>query len=749
MSGTVKEDMSYTQNRELSWLEFNHRVLQEGCDARVPLLERLKFISIFTSNLDEFFMIRVGSLQNLASLKKDVLDNKTGWTAGQQLDAIFRRLPSLYRERDAAFASLDEQLRTYGICHVHINELNKKDAAFLDEYFHQSLLPVVSPLVIDARHPFPHLANDQLHLFSDIEDAKGNPYFGIISIPTMLPAMIVLPGSTRFILMEELLRDKAATLFQGFRLKHLAVISVTRNADINLDEAVDEMEDNIRQHIKKTLRRRNRMAAVRLEIQGSLSASSVEYLLQHHELRRSQLFYSAAPLRMKYVFSIEELLDPVVRGKLCYPPFQPQNSASLQSKRPIMPQIFEHDALLHYPYESMDPFLHLLKEASGDPSVISIKITIYRMANVSKVAEYLAQAAENGKEVLVLMELRARFDEKNNIDYSERLEQAGCTIIYGFEEYKVHSKICLITCYRDNGIQTITQIGTGNYNEKTARQYTDFSFLTADPLIGQDASAFFKNMLIFNLNGHYRELLAAPSGMKPALEKLFDREIARARRGQPALVIIKCNSISERNLIDKLMEASCAGVRIELIVRGICCIRPGIPGKTENIHVISIIGRFLEHHRVYIFGAQREDLYISSADLMTRNLSRRVELAVPLRDAEIRTKVLQAVDLMLRDDAKAKELLPDGSYRPVAANGSVDAQATFLRLAEQAARAQLYNSDLTEKLNLQRLHAAAGSEKVSTAAVPGGADAPDAAEARRTNRESLWTRLLRRLRRES
>lgn len=711
-----KRDISYTQNRELSWLEFNRRVLQEGCDERVPLLERLKFISIFTSNLDEFFMVRVGSLHDLTALKKEAIDNKTGWTPRKQLNEIYARMPEMYRERDAAFVDVESQLTESGVMRLTMNTLNKKDAAYLESYYTERIAPILSPLVIDVRHPFPHLTNLQLYLFSDLQDAKGNPFFGIVAVPPIIEPLIRLPGSPRYILTEDLLRDKIAGLFQNFRLKSLAVISVTRNADINLDEAVDDMEENIRLQFKKALKKRNRLAPVRLEVQGSLPADSIQYLAQQHDLLPSQIFYSRAPLRMKYVYTVEEFLDNRLRSQLCYRPFEPQPGVELRAKEPVLDQVAKKDALLHFPYESMDPFLRLLREASVDPRVISIKITIYRMASVSKVAEYLAQAAENGKEVLVLMELRARFDEENNIDYSERLEQAGCTIIYGFEDYKVHSKVCLITYYQDDRIHTVTQIGTGNYNEKTARQYTDFSFLTGNAAIGADATAFFKNMLINNLQGHYRELLAAPTGIKPALMNLFDREIQRAKSGEPAAVFIKCNSISERSLIDKMMEASCAGVPITLLVRGICCIRPGIPGKTENIRVLSIVGRFLEHHRIYAFGAAREDIYISSADLMTRNIVQRVELAVPLRDADVREKILRAIDIFLSDDAKMKELQPDGHYVPLPNHKDCSAQQLFMQLAEQQARELHYTDALKNQTAPIHVEALGSKRRLEAAA---------------------------------
>lgn len=680
-----KYDTSFTQNRELSWLEFNRHVLQEGMDPRVPLLERYKFIAIFTSNLDEFFRVRVGSLENFEEVSDRNRDNKTGWTAVEQLKQIFARMPELYQERDAALAALAPLLAAKGIVRRRIDELTPEEAAFLDTYYQQKLLPLLSPLIIDARHPFPHLANQMLCVFCDVKDAKGMEFYGLIGVPTMIDPVVFFPNSAHFILLEEIVMDKAASLFSGFKIDNLAVISITRNADIDLDDGIDEFEGNLLQVMKKAIRKRNRLAPVRLEIQGKLPKSSIKYLMKHHNLEPDQVYVSQSPLRMKYVFAIEDHLIPKVKDQVCYRPFSPQPSPMILPHRPVIDQILARDVLLHYPYESMDPFLHLLKEAAEDPSVISISITIYRMASVSKVAEYLARAAENGKDVLALMELRARFDEENNIDYSERLEQAGCTVIYGLEEYKVHSKICHITLYREGQVRMITQIGTGNYNEKTAKQYTDLSYFTADPVIGQDASTFFKNMLISKLDAHYEKLLVAPTGIKPALLSLFDREILRAKKGEPAAVILKCNSVTERDLMDKISEASQAGVQITMIVRGICCLLPGVPDKTENVRIISIVGRFLEHHRIYCFGANREDMYISSADLMTRNLLNRVEIAVPIRDESIREKISHILDVYLADDQKARTLHADGSYDQLSGEHHVAAQTRFMEEAEDAA----------------------------------------------------------------
>lgn len=683
-----KIDTSFTQNRELSWLEFNRHVLQESTDSRVPLYERYKFIAIFTSNLSEFFRVRVGSLMNLREWKRNAVDNKTGWTAEEQLAHIFAEMPKLYAERDAAFAQLSHALELAGVHHKRMESLTKSEAKFIANYYEANVLPLLSPLIINARHPFPHMINQMLYVFCDVEDAKGTDYYALIGVPTWIPPIVFLPDGCSFILLEEIIMEQAAALLGGFKIIDSAVISLTRNADIDLDDGIDEIEGNLLQAMKKAIKKRNRLAPVRLEIQGTLPKASIKFLLKYHGLDNAQVYYSKAPLRMKYVFAIEDILTPKQKDQLCYRPFSPQPSPMFLPDVPIIDQVCQEDKLLHYPYESMEPFLRMLKEAAQDPTVISISITIYRMASISKVAEYLSLAADNGKDVLAMMELRARFDEENNIDYSERLEQAGCTVIYGIEEYKVHSKICHITLYREGKVRTITQIGTGNYNEKTAKQYTDLSYFTADERIGADAGLFFKNMLISKADGRYDKLCVAPTGIKPMLMTLIDREILRAKKGEEARIVLKCNSVTERDLMDKLSEASCAGVHIVMIVRGICCLLPGVAGKTENIRVFSIIGRFLEHHRIYCFGANREDMYISSADLMTRNLVNRIEIAVPIQQDAIRQRIRHILDVFLSDDTKARELLSDGTYRHVQGTKGISAQARFMEEAENAPKAK-------------------------------------------------------------
>ncbi len=680
-------DMSYTQNRELSWLAFNKRVLEQAIDPTIPPLEKLVFIAIFTSNLEEFFMVRVGSLFDLASLKREGYDNKTGWTYTEQLERVYETMPEYYALRDRIFDQTMDELKNEGVHYLRYEELDKSDQKYADLFFDRNILPVLSPLIIDAHHPFPHLTTGSLYAVCEILTPGKPASLGIVGLPAILEKALILPETPfRYILTEDLIQARIRDIFSGFTVQSPAIIRVTRNADINLEEEIDDADENFRQLMKKALKKRARLAPVRLEIQGNISKDSTQYLQKQLNLQKNQIYASKAPLSLDFVSQISDHLSAEKKKNLNFSSFVPIIPPDIDINRSMTEQVYEKDRLLHFPYESMDPFLQLLKEASRDPAVISIKITIYRLTSISKVAEYLAGAAENGKEVTVLMELRARFDEKNNIDWSERLEHAGCTIVYGFEDYKVHSKVCLITRHENNKISYITQIGTGNYNEKTAKQYTDYSYITSNQEIGKDAARFFKNMLISKLEDKYNHLLVAPYGMLPAINSLIDKEIEKASSGGEGRIVIKCNSVTERGLIDKLSEASRAGVRVSLIARGICCILPKIPGKTDNIRVTSIVGRYLEHHRIYVFGSGAvEDVkvYISSADWMTRNISRRVEIACPIYDPVIIKRILDDVELFLADDLKAMELQPDGTYRKVEKVRGIGAQDTMLAQAEE------------------------------------------------------------------
>ena len=657
------ERFSYTQNRELSWLAFDERVLDEALDASVPLLERLKFAAIFESNLDEFFMVRVGSLTDMLLIDPSSRDNKSNMTASEQLDAVFAAVRPLMAKRDRIVAGLFDELAGYGIAELDLNALSKQERKFARDYFKRSLRPILSPQVVDARHPFPHLRNKELYVVVPLTEQDGSQVMGIVPVPDEVPAFLRDPDNPlHYVRMEQVIAKNVKKLFDIYETGTPCIISVTRNADISFDEEkFADDEGDFRLHVSKLLKKRTRLNPVRLEVQGQLDEQLKATLLERLELDERQLFVSDAPISLQGVYSFEKDLDPEMKAALCNAPFSPRASAEFDMSRSILAQIEQRDRILFYPYDSMDPFLRMLSEAANDTSVISIKITLYRVASDSRVAQRLIEAAENGKDVTVLMELRARFDEANNIDWSERLEEAGCNIIYGMENYKCHSKLCLITRRTADGeLVKITQVGTGNYNEKTARLYTDISLFTADEGIGQDAVTFFQNMLIGNLNGTYERLLVAPVSMKRTILAGIEREIAKGADGR---ITFKANSVTEREIIDKLVEASRAGVQVRMNIRGICCLVPGIEGTTDNIHVRSIVGQFLEHSRIYCFGTGDDMLvYISSADLMTRNLVHRVEVACPVLDARVRDAILLFLDKIFADNTKARELQADGSY---------------------------------------------------------------------------------------
>lgn len=678
----------YTQNRELSWLAFNERVLAEAADESVPLLERLKFASIFTSNLDEFFMIRVGSLFDLMGVEPGRRDSRSGMTPEEQLHAIYDAVRPLYREREAVCLGLERLLRRYDICRLEWKELSGSEKKYCQRYFHSEVEPIISPQIVDTHHPFPHLKNNVLHIGAWVK-YRSRDVFGVIPMPEALPGVLFLPcdEGLRYIHMEELLLHHAGDIFANYDVRAKCVFRVTRNADINPEDEAFDMDENddFRKKMRKALRQRTRLAPVRLELSERISGDFLEYLKKRLPVTDEQVFFTSAPLRLDYAFSLAgKLADPELRRALTYPEFKPCRNAQIRTGESMIRQISRSDKLLSFPFESMSPFLTLLKEASEDPDVISIKITIYRLARKAKLVEYLCAAAENGKDVTVFIELRARFDEQNNIDWSERLEDAGCNVFYGFESYKIHSKICLITRRERGEIRYITQVGTGNYNEKTAEQYTDVSLLTANRDIGQDAVEFFKNMSIGELDGEYRHLLVSPYSLKREVLRLMDGEIAKGSAGR---MRFKINSLTDMDIIERLRKASRAGVRIDMVVRGICCILPGIPGETENIHIVSIVGRFLEHSRIYCFGeGEDERMYISSADFMTRNTQRRVETACPIYDSAVRAKLNGIMDLCLMDNVKARELHADGSYSPVhGGEERLDAQQLQMERAIDAA----------------------------------------------------------------
>jgi len=678
------ELLKYTQNRELSWLKFNQRVLEEAQDPDVPLLERMKFVAIFTSNLDEFFMIRVGSLYDMASLKEMELDRRSKMTPKEQLERIYEAVEPLYKERDKTYSEIKKRLSPYGICGLSFKELQDPEKKYVKKYFKEQILPVLSPQIVDRNHPFPHLLNKEIYVIASLK--RGNQkLFGLVPVPTYLSEILLLPGhDIRYIRMEKILMEYLEIIFDKYEVSDKNYICVTRNADISPDdEAFDDNED-FRDIMKKTLSKRRKMAVVRLETANPLTENMERYFCDRFCITPKQIFRTKMPMKLSYIFSVAEKVPEHMRRTLIYEPFVPQKSAMVDEETSMIRQIRKKDILLSYPYESMEPFLKLLKEASTDPSVVTIKITIYRLSKKARLVEYLCAAAENGKEVTVLIELRARFDEQNNIDWSERLEDAGCRVIYGFENYKVHSKICLITCKTRNGYQYITQIGTGNYNEKTAAMYTDVCLMTADREIGQDGAAFFQNMCMGNLGGSYRHLLVSPYSLKKKVLELIEEE---TRKGENGRIIMKMNSVTDVDFIEQISRASRAGVEVDLLVRGICCIRPGVEGYTDHVRVTSIVGRFLEHPRIFSFGrGSAQKLYIGSADMMTRNTEKRVEVACPVYDEDLRARLNHMLQVMLEDNVKARVLDAAGTYlKKGQGEPFVDAQEVFMQEAVQAA----------------------------------------------------------------
>lgn len=670
---------NYTQNRELSWLKFNQRVLEEAKDSSVPLLERMKFVSIFTSNLDEFFMIRVGSLYDMSLTDNSTIDSRSGMNPKEQLDAIFAAVAPLYKERDKTYSEIKKLLNPYGVCGLSIKELEQQEKKYVKKYFKDQILPILSPQIVDANHPFPHLLNKELYVIASLKQ-NGTSMIGIVPVPQFVSDILYLPGhDIRYIRMEKVIMEYLDVVFDKYEVSNKNYICVTRNADVSPDDEALEINDDFRLLMQETLHKRRRMAVVRMETAEPLDKELEKYFCDKFKITLAQIYRTKMPMKLDYIFSIMDKVPASLKRSLIDEPFTPQPSRYLTDGK-VIPQVKKKDILLSYPYESMDPFLRMIKEAAYDPTVLTIRITIYRLAKKARLVEYLCAAAENGKEVTVLIELRARFDEQNNIDWSERLEEAGCRVIYGFEGYKVHSKICLITYRNRNNIEYITQVGTGNYNEKTATMYTDVSLITADKGIGEDAAVFFKNMSIGNLNGSYQHIIVSPTSLKPKVLSLMDEEIKKGTNGR---IIMKMNSVTDVDFIQKVSEASNAGVKVDLIVRGICCILPGVKGYTENLRVTSIVGRYLEHPRIFLFGTGADQkIYIGSADMMTRNTEKRVEVACPVYDETIRKQLTHMLKIMLADNVKARELKSDGKYyMKEKGTSKVNSQEYFMREA--------------------------------------------------------------------
>lgn len=680
-------------NREFSWLKFNERVLEEAENIKVPLCERLSFAAIYQSNLDEFFMVRVGSLIDQELLGKGERENKTQMTAQEQIRAILPRVQELNTRKDIVYTQIMHSLEKQGVRLVDFHKITQQESARLRAYFQAEIEPLLSPSVIGKRQTFPFLRNRELYAVAALENKSGKKRLGIIPCVNtgsgkIFSRLINVKGSDMYMLSEDLILHYMPRIFKGYQVKEKAIIRITRNADIDADALYDEDLD-YRDFMEKLIKKRKKLAPLRLEIEGDLSGETVKALCGHLDLNSCYVYYAKSPLDLSFAYEIQDLLRK--NTQLFFEKRVPQKSPMFSQGQPILDQIRKEDKLLSYPYESIKPFLQMLHEAANDPDVISIKMTLYRMARQSKVVEYLIEAAENGKEVFVLVELKARFDEENNIEWSRLLEDAGCRVIYGLDGYKVHSKLCLITKRSEDRIEYYTQVGTGNYNEKTSRLYTDLSFMTSNVQIGMEAARIFQALAMGQTPDELKHLLAAPNCLQNRVIEMIDGQIELAKSGQPSYIGLKMNSLTDKKIIDKLVEASQAGVKIDMVIRGICCLIPGVQGYTENISVRSIVGRFLEHSRIYIFGVKENArVYIASADFMTRNTLRRVEVAAPIENEKLKKLLLDMFDVMLHDNQKARVELPDTTYAMASAlelqnDPPLNAQEYFYEKAYEAA----------------------------------------------------------------
>ncbi|WP_311531509.1 polyphosphate kinase 1 [uncultured Anaerococcus sp.] len=699
-------DISFTQNRELSWLEFNKRVIDEARDKNVPLLERFKFLSIYDSNLEEFFMVRVGSLTDLSHLKKEPVDGKSKMTASEQIDAILAKLVPMYEQKDDIYEDLVYDLAEEGIKISRVKDLSEREKSSCQIYFDSKIEPILSFQIIDRVHPMPRLANLSLSVVFDLEKKKVKSQspketVGIIYVPDRLDRFVRISESN-YVFIEDIIKEFGKEVFEGYKCHNSYVISLTRNTDISFDDDDYDVDMDFRSYMKGKLKKRKRLEPVRLEVDKDLSLLDIDFLCKSFALDKKSIFTSRTPMQLGFIYDFISALPEDFQKEHSFEEFSPQASAMVDPQRPMIEQILEKDLILSYPYESMDPMIRLLEEAAEDPSVDSIKITLYRIAKDSKIAAALIKAAEAGKEVIALMELRARFDENNNILWSSRLEEAGCKIVYGFDHYKCHSKVCLITRYENEEISFISQIATGNYNEKTAKLYTDFSFMTSDMVIGQDCKDLFDNILIGNLEGTYKKLLVAPKSMQVGLYDLIDDQIDKAQRGEEAYIRLKMNSISDRVLINRLARASQAGVKIEMMVRGITCILPGIEGKTDNLEIYQVVGRFLEHHRIYQFGKTNPKIYISSADFMTRNIRNRMEVAVPIEDCRIKKYILDFTNLMFSDDVKMRKMDRSGFYKKVDNIKNINAQEVLMIKSIEASKNVKNKNQSDNNININK-----------------------------------------------
>lgn len=710
----------FYDNRELSWLKFNARVLEEAFDEETPLFERLRFVQIFCSNLDEFFMIRVGSLHDKMLFDSKDTENKTNMTAKEQLVEIAKRVKQLLPVKDDAYSAIMDGLKNYGVEHLAVKDLSPEEDAYFRAFFTREIQPLLFTGVVDKKHPVPFLKSGEIYVGVAIrkkDDAARKVTFGILPASENFPKLVWLPGTGKFLLIEELISHYAEQVFKNFEIISRCIFRVTRNADIAIDEGLYDHDVDFRDIMSDLVKKRKKLQPVRLEFLGKPDDSIAALIAKTLKVRDSFIFWQTAPLTMDFLSSVERKLEK--NSELFFAPLTPQKSPAIDTKRPMIEQIKQHDIMLNYPYENINQFIRLLEEAAENPDVVSIKITLYRVARDSKIISALTRAAENGKDVLALVELRARFDEENNIGWSKCLEDAGVTVIYGLDELKVHSKLLLITLRDGNDVSYITQVGTGNYNERTSKLYTDLTLMTADRDFGSDASVVFNALAVGNTVESTNKLLVAPKGLKSRIVELIDNEITYKDKGY---IGIKMNSLTDKDIIEKLAEASRAGVKIELVVRGICCLIAGVEGDTENIRVISIVGRFLEHSRIYIFGTgDRRRVYISSADFMTRNTERRVEVAAPLLDKSIADRAVEIFETMLRDNVKAREQDSDGNYyhvQPKEGEPRLNSQIYFYEQAYKAAE-QAQHEETEREQNLRERKAPKAEELAQAAAALG------------------------------
>lgn len=653
----------YMMNRELSWLKFNERVLNEAGNPKVPLAERLTFVSIYQSNLDEFYRVRVGTLMDQMDVSEVVRENKTNMTSEEQVKAIIRATRELEEKKTVIYEQLMGELEPKGIRLINFNKLSAEEGKILEEYFDREIAPYLSANIVSKQQPFPFLKNKDIYAVALLESKGGKTRTAIIPCSNnVFRRLIDIPTRKgTFLLSEELILQFLPKFFKNYSVKEKSLIRVTRNADIDTEMIYDEDLD-YRDAMENLIKERKRMNPVRMEFTGTLNKKMMHALCKTIHVEKEHVFRSDIPLDLSFVFAIQSYLKNTNAGELFYPRRTPRPTPQLNDKESLIPQILEKDVLLSYPFESMKSFINLLYEAAEDESVVSIKMTLYRLANKSQIVDALVEAAENGKEVVVLVELRARFDEENNIEYSRKLEEAGCHVIYGLNGYKVHSKLCLISRKTEQGVSYVTQIGTGNYNEKTSALYTDLSLITGNQEIGKEAAEVFAALLRGETVEETHLLLVAPKCLQNKVLDMIE-EIQHVKNGEEGYIGIKINSLTDKVIISKLVEASQAGVKIEMIVRGICCLIPGVKGYTENITVISIVGRFLEHSRIYRFGTkERENVYIASADFMTRNTLRRVEVAAPVLDERLKNQLDWMFETMMKDDEKGKCLTEKGIY---------------------------------------------------------------------------------------